>query len=353
MRKHRVVMACVTGLAALSLLAACGPTHKAAAPAPKQLIYFIFPGFTTMPYFAPMAAGIKQAAKDYPQLDIKVVSANNSSATEITDVKEAIAAGAKGIILTPISGTLTSVAQEAMSKHVPVITIDRDVTSPAARVAFIGDKDVVLGQDETTYALSYLAAHHVPKPWHVAILQGTLGSSTAIDRLNGAQQALAPYVKDGQAQVVFNQSANFATSTAETMMSEELAKDSNIQLVICGNDAMALGAILAAKDRGLTPGKQIFVVGADAQPQSLADVKTGQQLDTVTHSPYVEAVWAVEAMSNYLHGVQPPSAKFPHGDITIPMTVVTKANVSKIAGWGTPQTVPPLPYGQGKAVPTT
>lgn len=27
------------------------------------------------------------------------------------------------------------------------------------------------------------------------------------------------------------------------------------------------------------------------------------------------------------------------------MTVVDKANVGKIAAWGTPQQIPPLPYG--------
>jgi ABC-type sugar transport system substrate-binding protein len=167
--------------------------------------------------------------------------------------------------------------------------------------------------------------------------------------LNGALQVLKPYTSNGSVKVVFNQSANFMTSVAESMISELLAKARDIQLIICGNDAMALGAITALKDHGLTPGKSVLVVGADAQPETMAAIHAGTQLDTVTHSPYLEAVWAVEAMSNYLQSkIKPPAAQFPQGNVVIPMTLVTKANAGKIAAWGTPATIPPLPYGHAK-----
>jgi ABC-type sugar transport system substrate-binding protein len=88
------------------------------------------------------------------------------------------------------------------------------------------------------------------------------------------------------------------------------------------------------------------VVGADAQPETMDAIKTGTQLDTVTHSPFVEAFWAVEAMQAYLkNGAKPPEAKFPNGNVIIPMTLVDKANAAKIAAWGTPEQIPPLPYG--------
>ena len=135
-------------------------------------------------------------------------------------------------------------------------------------------------------------------------------------------------------------------------MTEELAKTTNIQLVISGNDAMALGVINAYAAHGLTSalGKTVAIVGADAQPQDMTDIAKGTQLATVTHSPYLEAFWAVEALSNYLTSqTKPSAAKFPHGDVTIPMTIVTKANVSKVAGWGTPSVVPPLPYGKSSS----
>ncbi|WP_134439349.1 sugar ABC transporter substrate-binding protein, partial [Methylacidiphilum caldifontis] len=222
---------------------------------------------------------------------------------------------AKGIILNPVNGSVTNAAVQAMKQGVPVITIDRDVNNPQGRDVFIGDNDKQLGILQTQYALQYLKTHNVPKPWNIVILQGTLGSSTAIDRLAGAMDALKPYLSNGSAKIVLNESANFETDTAQTVMSEFLAKTTNVQLVIASNDAMALGAITALQNAGLKPGQNVLVVGADAQPQSLTDVANGTQLDTVTHSPFVEAYWAVEAMDNLLKYHIKPPAQYPHGDL--------------------------------------
>lgn len=347
----KIVPLIATALIGAGGLSACGQTSTppSAKTPQKQLVDFIFTGYA-YPYFAPMAQAVKQAAKFYPNLDIKIIDANNSASQEIADIKEALANNVKGIILNPVTGSVTSAAQQAMSQGVPVVTIDRDVSSPSARDAFIGDNDVQLGYLQTVYALKYLANHNVPKPWHVAILQGTLGASVAIGRLDGAMKALQPYIQNGSVKIVLNQSANFATNTAQTMVSELLAKTTNVQLIVASNDAMALGAILAVQDAGLKPGKNIFVVGADAQPQSLTDIKAGTQLDTVTHAPFVEAYWAVEAMDNILqYHIKPPAGKFPNGDVIIPMQLVTQKNVDTVSGWGTPQTVPALPYGHASA----
>jgi ribose transport system substrate-binding protein/ribose transport system permease protein len=90
------------------------------------------------------------------------------------------------------------------------------------------------------------------------------------------------------------------------------------------------------------------VCGSDAQPQDLADIKAGAQYSTVTHAPYLEAFWAVEAMNHYLASKTKPPASDPDGDVLVPQVVVTKANVGSVAAWGTPSTIPPLPYGSPK-----
>jgi ABC-type sugar transport system substrate-binding protein len=335
------------------LLAACllpaGLVH--AAPASPKLVYFIFTGYA-YPYFAPMAAAVTQAAGHYPDLSVRIVNANNSASQEITDINEAVAAGAKGIILNTIQESVTGAARQAMRQGVPIITVDRDVSSPEARTAFIGDNDETLGREETQYAVTWLGQHNLPKPWHVAVLQGTLGASVSIGRLKGAMDVLEPLVKDGSVQIVLNQSANFETATAQSMISAELAKTTDIQLIDCANDAMALGAINALKSHGIMPGQQTVVAGADAQPESLDAIRSGTQLDTVTHSPFVEAYWAVEAMDNVLiDGVKPPPSRFPNGDVIVPMTLVTQQNVNQITAWGTPETIPPLPYGKSQPYP--
>ena len=305
-----------------------------------------------LPVFCANGRGGDTGRRPLPDLSVRIVNANNSASQEITDINEAVAAGAKGIILNTIQESVTGAARQAVRQGVPVITVDRDVSSPDARIAFIGDHDETLGRIETQYAVTWLGQHNLPKPWHVAVLQGTLGASVSIGRLKGAMDVLDPLVKDGAVQIVQNQSANFETATAQSMISAELAKTTNIQLIDCANDAMALGAINALKSQGIMPGQRMVVTGADAQPESLDAIRTGTQLDTVTHSPFVEAYWAVEAMDNVLiDGVKPPPSRFPNGDIIIPMTLVTQQNVNQITAWGTPETIPPLPYGKSQPYP--
>jgi ABC-type sugar transport system substrate-binding protein len=339
---YKTFKAClIAGTAAL----VAGATPGWANAAQPKTVYFIFTGYA-YPYFAPMAAAVKQAAAHYPDLTIKIVNADNNASQEITDIKEAVAAGADGIILNTIQESVSFAAKQAAQQGVPIVTIDRDVDNPSARVAFIGDSDETLGREETQYAIQTLEQKNIPKPWHVVVLQGTLGASVSISRLKGAMDVLGPLVKSGAVKIVLNQSADFATNTAQAMIAAELAKTTNLQLIVCANDAMALGAINALKAQGITPGHQTFVVGADAQPESLDAVRNGTQLDTVSHSPFVEAYWAVEAMQNDLaNGVKPPADKFPNGEVIIPMTLVTQANVGQIAAWGTPQQIAPLPYG--------
>jgi ABC-type sugar transport system substrate-binding protein len=246
---------------------------------------------------------------------------------------------------------VTQAAQQASSQSVPIVTIDRDISDPSARIAFIGDNDTELGAQETDSCLRGLSESGLPKPWNVVILQGTLGASTAVDRLAGTESALKPYISDGSVKVVLNQSANFDTGTAQSMMSSLLAAHPDIQAVISGNDAMALGAISALEAHGQIPGKKALVCGTDAQPEDLADIKAGTQYNTVTHSPYLEAFWAVEAMDNYLRHHTRPPASDPDGDVLLPQTVITAANVGSANAWGTPSTIPPLPYGVSQSHP--
>lgn len=336
----------VVAIAALCAAAVSGCISTGASSG-KKSVYFIYNG-PNPPYFAPMANGVAAVKKKYPNLTIKVLNANASSSSEISDIDSAVASGASGIILNPVDGSVTHAAQTAANKGIPVVTIDRDVNTPKARLAFIGDNDTRLGGQEATSCLQGMRAAGLPKPWHVVLLEGTLGASTAVDRLAGAKAALKPYEADGSVKVVLDQSANFDTGTAQTLMSSFLSKTGNVQAVISGNDAMALGAITALKSRGLKPGQRTLVCGGDAQPQDLADIKAGSQYSTVTHAPYLEAFWAVEAMNAYLtHKTKPPASDHD-GDILVPQVVVTKANAGSVAAWGTPSTIPPLPYGSSK-----
>ena len=113
------------GSVLLAAFVLAGLTATAQAAPAQKLVYFIFTGYT-YPFFAPMAAAVKEATTYTPDLEMRIVNANNSAAQEIADLKEAVAAGAKAIILNTIQESVTAAALDAMKQGVPIVTVDRD-----------------------------------------------------------------------------------------------------------------------------------------------------------------------------------------------------------------------------------
>ncbi len=345
--KILLIVPALVSLLALSAFAAstATPTH------PARLIYFIISS-NGSPYMGSMQKAAEKASVHFSDLALTIMNAHNSASEEISDINAAVAAGAKGIILDPVQESVVAAARAATSRGIPLITVDRDFTDTSARMAFVGADEENVGRMETQYAVDYLGRHHVSTPWNVAVLQGTEGLSESAARLKGAMDVLQPLVEKGAAKIVLNASANFSTQDAQGMMRRLLTDNGTgyVQLVVCGSDAEALGAINAVMEIGTGLGTRTFVVGANANPQGLQAVRDGIQLDTVTHSPYVEAYWAVEAMHDYLlNGTRPSAAKLPNGEVTIPLTLVTRANAPTLMDWGTPRVITSLPYGPSQS----
>ena len=74
------------------------------------------------------------------------------------------------------------------------------------------------------------------------------------------------------------------------------------EVVLCNNDAMALGAIEAIKEANLVPGKDIYVVGVDALPEALDEIKSGALMGTVFNDYISQSHSAVDAVLKYIAG---------------------------------------------------
>src|SRR5690606_529207 len=107
---------------------------------------------------------------------------------------------------------------------------------------------------------------------NVVIIEGPIGQSAQIARLEGNQKALAecPDVK-----VLEQQNANWSRAEAQTLMGNWLTSHpGEINGVIGQNDEMALGAIEAIKAAGLNVG-DFAIAGIDGVTDALNAVKEG------------------------------------------------------------------------------
>jgi ribose transport system substrate-binding protein len=283
----------VTGVAAVGMLGGCGSTGSTAASnsaagsngtSGSTGSYTI--GFavstTNNPFFVAMENGVKQEAQ---KLGVKVIidDGNNDPSKQLNQVQDLIQQKVNAIILNPAdSQALSSAVEAANNANIPVITLDRSVSS--GKVAcFIASDNVAAGK---------MAADELIKSLNgkgkVVELQGILGTSAERDREQGFDQEIATA---SGIQVVAKQTAKFDRSTALNVMQNILQAHPDAAGVFAQNDEMALGAVKAIQQAGK---KNIAVVGIDGEQEAVSDVQDGVMFADIAQQPEQEGVLGVD-----------------------------------------------------------
>jgi putative xylitol transport system substrate-binding protein len=172
------------------------------------------------------------------------------------------------IIFAPIDVDAGAAAvQTAADAGIPVVGSNTRVNSDLL-TSYVGSDDTISGYMEAKTVLDKIGCKG-----NVVILEGPVGQSAQISRLEGNKKALAecPDVK-----ILEDQTANWSRAEAQTLMENWLtAHPSQINGVIGQNDEMALGAIEAIKAAGLDV-KSFAIAGIDGITDALHAVKAGE-----------------------------------------------------------------------------
>jgi len=172
------------------------------------------------------------------------------------------------IIFVPIDAEAGATpVQAAHDAGIPVIGSNTRVKSDLL-TSYVGSDDVVSGYLEGKSVLDRIGCKG-----NVVIIEGPIGQSAQISRLEGNKKALAecPNVK-----VIEDQTANWSRAEAQKLMENWLtAHPGQINGVIGQNDEMALGAIEAIKEAKLNL-KDFPISGIDGISDALRAVKAGE-----------------------------------------------------------------------------
>lgn len=197
-------------------------------------------------------------------VDLKFADAQQKQENQIKAIRGFIAQGVDAILVAPVVATgWDEVLTEAKEANIPVILLDRGVEAPEDLYLTSVASDQV---KEGRVAGEWLVGTVGDKTCAVVELQGTVGSSPAINRKQGFEEAIAGHAN---ITIVRSQTGDFTRSKGKEVMEGFLkAEDGgkNICAVYAHNDDMAVGAIQAIKDAGLKPGSDILVVSIDAVP---------------------------------------------------------------------------------------
>lgn len=220
---------------------------------------------------------------------------------QIAALRSFIAQGVDAIILAPVVETgWDEVLQEAKDNEIPVLIVDRNVTADESLYITRVSSDFV---HEGRLAAAWLVQATAGN-CKIVELQGTVGSSAALDRQKGFNEVIALFP---DMEIILSQSGDFTrTGGKEVMESFLKAVDpAEICAVWAHNDDMLIGATQAIKEAGLDPADDILTISVDAIPDIFLAMAEGDANATVELSPNMGGP-AFDAIVAYLNGEELP-----------------------------------------------
>ena len=231
-------------------------------------------------------------------VDLKFADAQQKQENQIKALRGFIAQGVDAILIAPVVSTgWEEVLTEAKDAEIPVVLLDRGIDAPEDLYLTSVASDQV---KEGRVAGEWLIGAVGDKECKVVELQGTVGSSPAINRKQGFEEGIATATN---VSIIRSQTGDFTRSKGKEVMEGFLKAEgggADICAVYAHNDDMAVGAIQAIKDAGLKPGSDILVVSIDAVPDIFAAMATGEANATVELTPNMAGP-AFEALDSYLN----------------------------------------------------
>lgn len=311
------LLALLTGLIMLVFTAGCGGDSSSGSDAAdsgskdgKQITM----GFSQLgaesEWRTAHTESIKQAAKD-AGVNLQFSDGQQKQENQIKAIRSFIAQGVDIIAFTPIVETgWDTVLKEAKDAGIPVIIVDRDVklSDDSLYVAKIGTDSKTEGQKAFNWIDEYMKKNNkTPRDggsvFNIAVLEGTVGSSVAIRRSEGFNEAMQASPDAAKYQVLMSQTGEFTRQKGQEVMESFLKSGGRdkIDILFSQNDDMALGAIQAIEAAGLQPGKDITIVSIDAVKGAFQAMIDGKSNCTVECNP-LQGPLLMETAKKILNG---------------------------------------------------
>lgn len=306
MKKYCIQLSSLLLFMAL-LLAGCGGREKETEKKSIRIGVSLYRGDDT--FINNIRGELEKCAKTYEQenavkVNLDIQDAKGSQNTQNDQVERFISLGCDVLCINPVDRTAASVIiDKAMAAEIPVVFFNRQpveedmdrwnqlyyVEAAAKESAVLQGSIVVDRYREDPGSLDLNGDGVVS----YVLLEGESNHQDSLIRTEWSVKTL----KDGGVPVekITGGIANWERSQASALMEQWLEKYPGlIELIICNNDDMALGAI-DAMDRAGVSG--ICVVGIDGTTPGLEAVESGKMMGTVScdKERYAGAIFTIAA----------------------------------------------------------
>ncbi|MCR6502812.1 substrate-binding domain-containing protein [Shinella sp. CPCC 101442] len=313
---RKTILTVASGLA----LFAAGVSALHAEPKGKdaEVTVFVSPLTFAFTHFVFLTDQLEDEAKKIGGVTILKADGQLSAPKQIADLEAAIVQGVDGIILAPVEAdALAPVVKEAIAAGITVVTVDRPVNGVPEVLA-----NVAADNFKGAEAQGGAVVKDFPDGAKVVNLQGIPGDKTANDRSGGVHKVLD--AAGGKYTFVSEQAANFSRDKGLAVTENILTGLSEApDVIVAGNDDMALGAAQAVEARGLK-GK-IKIYGYDGSEDALKGVRDGSLAGTVDQFPGQQGRVAIRAIVDFIREGKKPETN----NVLVAPVAITPANLEQ------------------------
>ncbi|MFF7709566.1 substrate-binding domain-containing protein [Pseudomonas sp. NPDC007930] len=261
---------------------------------------------------------LDQYAKKQQGVSLQFEDAQGDTVRQLNQVQGFVSQGVDAMIINPVDTAATKGITEAATKAgIPLVYINRrpDQATLPAGVGYIGSDEVEAGRLQMQYLADKMGGKG-----NLAIILGLLSNNATYNRTKGVKEVLAKYP---DIKVVAEQNADWERQRGMDLMNNWLTSDKKINAVAANADEMAIGAAMAIKQSGLTPGKDILVGGSDGGPDGLAAIKSGLLAVTAFQDNKGQAEGAVDM------AMKMAKKEKVEQEVTIPYRLITPDNLKE------------------------
>jgi ribose transport system substrate-binding protein len=277
---------------------------------PVRIAYM--PPATEFNYYMAIGEGIKALAADLGVETFMLAPQSGSDiATQMKMLQDVTTQDVDGIILsTHDEQAAAPLVKQAVDKGIAVVIVNSDIAAFPSPVNGV----VGYGQRNGTFALGEYAAKMVDFKANVGVLEGLPGYHST-ERIGGFLDAFKQYP---DMKIIASLPTEWNVETGNKAMMDLLQAHPEVNLVVCANDYIAMGAAKAAEALGRT---DVLIFGNDGDTAGLEDIYNGKWTATVNTTPFIMGKVALQVLMDVLNGT------YPGGWTETPTVNTDKANV--------------------------
>lgn len=229
--------------------------------------------------------------------EIQFLDAQGDIGRQLSQTQTLAAQGVDAIIINPVDTAATGkMTETAVSNGIPLVYVNREPEGDDLDndgVAFVGSDQKVSGVMQME-----ALAEQLNGEGKVAIMLGELSSGATHQRTEGVKEVAAKFPG---IEIVEEQVANYQRSEAIDLMNNWIVGGQQIDAIAANNDEMALGALIAMRQSGISP-ETIKVAGIDATRDALDAMQRGELAVTVFQDPVGQGGGAVKVAIDMING---------------------------------------------------